>query len=258
MAKRYLFHGEAAAASGIITSPSQEIIPVQAAASLPEMGGTATSRVEKFAHATTAGNILAFDAAYSQSLGYHMPEINAYGTMVTSTIEGLNILDVVTASRVVARVSSRHFAGAGQPGITVVGSYFENLRVGGKLIDIDLATDVFDRYDTFDKVSEAWDKDQPFRELMTRCSLEPPQSGEMPVFGGTLGCTLVRGIRNAPPEVEVQGGVIAIKQFGTLHLATLYSRGDQRRLTMLRAELRTPPSGSVSICSSTANGNFWP
>ncbi len=258
MAKRYLFHGEASAASGSITSPSQEIIPVQAAASLPVDGGTATSRVEKFSHASAAGNILAFDAAYCQSLGYHMPEINAYGTMVTATVEGLNILDIVTASRIVARVSSRHFVGAGQPNITVVGSYFENLRIGGKLIDIDLATDVFDRYDTFDKVTEAWDKDQPFRELAARCSLEPAASGEIPVFSGALGCTLVRGIRNPPPDVQVQGGLITIKQCGTLQLATLFARGNQRHLTMLRAELRTPPSGSLSISSATANGTFWP
>jgi hypothetical protein len=258
MAKRYLFHGEASAASGSVTSPSQEIIPVQAAVSLPIDGGTAASRVEQFAHSTAAGNILAFDAAYCQSLGYHMPEMNAYGTMVTATVEGLNILDIVTASRIVARLSSRHFIGAGQPNITVVGSYFENLRIGGKLIDIDLATDVFDRYDTFDKLTEAWDKDQPFREWITRSSLEPAASGEKPVLSGILGCTLVRGISNPPPEVQIQGGTITIKQFGTIELATLFVRGNQRHLTMLRAELRTPPSGSLSIASGSANGTFWP
>ncbi len=258
MARRYLFHGEATGASGIITSPNQEIIQVQAATSLPDMGGTASAHVEKFVHSTAAGNILAFDVAHCQGLGYHMPEMKAYGTMVTATVEGLNILDVVTATRIVARVSSRHFEGADQPSITVVGSYFENLRIGGKLLDVDLATDVFDRYDTFEKVTDAWAKDDAFRTLMTHCSLEPPQGNEPPVWGGVLGCTLVRGIRNPPSGVEYEGGTITVKQFGTLHLADLFVRGNQRHLTMLRAELRTPPSGSVSVCTAKSNGNFWP
>src|SRR5260370_17496346 len=50
-------------------------------------------------------------------------------TLATSVVENLNILNVVTADRVVAQISTTHIPGQYVPEVTFLGTHFENLNI---------------------------------------------------------------------------------------------------------------------------------
>src|SRR5262245_42423569 len=133
--QRFLYHGSALGVGGFITRPFTEIIPPQAGTVLPITGGHGSARIENFRYR----DLVSFDAAYSTVSGDESPDAGggrAFNSLVTVTIEGLNIRQVVTAKKVVARLVSRHVHGVSELPIHPVGSYFENLRIAGVQVDL--------------------------------------------------------------------------------------------------------------------------
>jgi hypothetical protein len=60
-------------------------------------------------------------------------------TLATSVLEGFNVLDVITVDRVVAQVSTEHPLENGHtPYVTFLGTQFENLRIGGYKVEVEL------------------------------------------------------------------------------------------------------------------------
>ena len=90
------------ALSGRISRPLDHIIEVQAGMSLPSIGGIGNARVEDFRFR----DYVSFKTAYTHVAG-SIGDGEVHTTLVTSTIENLNVLDVVTADRVVTRLASR-------------------------------------------------------------------------------------------------------------------------------------------------------
>src|SRR5580704_12321411 len=101
--KTYHYNAHAFGLSAQFDRPVQRQIEVQAATALPISGGHGNSRINNFKFE----EFVAFDAAYSHVSGSQNKKDESYTTLVTSTIEGLNILDMVTADRLVARISSQ-------------------------------------------------------------------------------------------------------------------------------------------------------
>ena len=251
---RFLYHGEASAANGILSGPTQEVIEVQAASSLPVIGGTAKAHVRSFSHNGSGGNVLSFTHGYTQALGYFVEKDQAWNTIVTATVEDLHILDVVTARKVVARLASEHPINGGKPSIRAIGSMFEGLRIAGKNVEVDLATDHLDRYAVHGDLVDAYrGKDRVFRELFDR--LRRPEFGAPHETPELIGCTLVKGIECHSDQVKFEDGVICIPNFGKMHLAELIIKPSERSLTMVRVELGSPPSGSVTVASGRTNGS---
>lgn len=262
MFSQFKFHADAYAASGVITSPTPHSIEVQAASTLPVTGGTSTARVENFKYEGQNGKVLTFSSGYTQVLGYYNDAEKAWLTSVTSTVENLNILDVVTADKIVARVSSKH-TGDGEPSIVLVGSHFENLVIAGHPVIPNLIVDAIDRCDTFSSMASAYQNDAQFRALFGRVSLpglgSGPASKTIPMTkDGMIGCTLVDGIQcPTSPQLGQLNTVVVVPQFGTIHLAELLVQSGERRLTMLRVELGTPPSGTISAGGGGSNGRGY-
>jgi hypothetical protein len=275
---RFLFHGEGSVASGILTGPTQDVIDVQAPSSLPVIGGTSSSRVENFAHRTSAGNVLSFSVGTSQALGYRVtkPGLDAWETVVTTTLENLNIMDVITADRVVARVASSHPVNVnGCPTVTTVGSTFQNLRIAGCAVEVELAVDHADATSSFhDFNTSAERSDTILSGLLAKAaaavpsvptpSAGTPSSGTpssgtpsvaIPVVGGTLVTKVTPGCGQQVPFSE-KNGVVVVKGFGTIYLAEFIAKPHERSLTMIRVELGCPPSGSV--CAGTGKTNGTP
>ena len=101
MKLRFLYHAEAIGATGHITLPFNETMEIQASTALPLNGGHGTTRVENFRHR----NIFSFRHAESHVVGSYSEKDKAWGTLSAVTVEGLNILDVVTCDRLVARLA---------------------------------------------------------------------------------------------------------------------------------------------------------
>jgi hypothetical protein len=278
MSDRFIYHAFAIGVSGRITAPFDEIIPVQASSALPEAGGFGTSRVDGF----NFRNIVSFSSANavvagSESPAGRNPTGPAHDAVATVIVEGLNILGVVTADRIVARIASSHPFDTNQPSsITPIGSYFENLRIAGHKITLDLATDRFAKFDTAQGIRDAFENNtDKFRDEFKQMSLIGkgehlpfgldkylPWCGwdsdeKIPEKNGIIACSLVRGIEGLGPELKPCGHVIPVQGFGVIRLAELKITDRARRITMLQIDLGSTPIGRTGVCGAEGNGDGY-
>lgn len=138
MNNKLRFHGFAIGVGGRITQPFKELIEVQAATAVPWAGGHGSAQSAGFSYR----NILKFDLAHSEVTGLSGDddEETPRSIHVKSLIEGLNILDMVTADRVVANlVSTFPPTTNSESSLRFLGTRFENLRIAGTGIEVDIA-----------------------------------------------------------------------------------------------------------------------
>ena len=270
MIERFQYHASVVGVSGHILRPFDEILPVQGSLQLPQNGGLGETESHRFRF----HEIASFETARSLVAGSRSSKDQSFASVGVITIEGLNILGMVTARRVVARIASSHPDDSDkQPSVTPIGSYFEDLRIAGKPVTVDLATDTFTKFDTADKVREAYrDNRDNFQDLFHELSLlgreeEIPErlrihfpwrrankSGEIPEHRGRILCSLVRAIEGTLPG-ERHGHVIYIPGFGTVRLAEFCVTDASRRITMLQVTLGCTPEGNILAASAEGNGD---
>src|SRR5579871_3942903 len=106
MRDQYRYQASTSGLWGQIKEPFHEIIPVQASLSLPGSGGFATARVERF----DFHGIVKCESIESLVSGSQSGE--SYDSTATVTLTGLNILNVLTADKVVARIAVESRQGA--------------------------------------------------------------------------------------------------------------------------------------------------
>jgi hypothetical protein len=250
---------------------------VHAGASLPTTGGYEVSRRENF----RLNEIISYTAAHTVVAGSRNEKDGSYTTLASSTIEGLNILDMVTADRIVARVASKQLITDDEPTITPIGSHFENLRIAGCPIEVELDTDLFNRFGTFSDFKKAYEADQQHRERMQAAFLWGKPKFEVPDFlrerynwfagdkfpesKGIVLCSLVKGFKTCCGEfkdncgeLKVYGNVIDVPQFGKVYLGEVMLKHHEREVTMLRVEMGSPTSGPASGPSGGGGGTTYP
>jgi len=270
MIERFRYHASTTGFSGRITLPFDEIVPAQASLALPASGGFGTARVDHFSF----HGIFAFESAEALVAGSFSPEDRSFDAVATVTITGLNILGMVTADRVVARIASSHPENPENGySITPIGSYFENLRIAGHLVEIDLATDTFHRLDNMQKVREAYMGDPQFRDELDKLTLAG--RSDVPDFlrrhfprlrepaiaepGRLTAFSLVRKIGGLPPgllsELPCVGHVIRVRGFGIIRLAEFTMTDAERSITMLQVDLGSTPAGKGSTGTAAGNGS---
>src|SRR5581483_4186550 len=104
--KRFLFRAHAVALSAHIRSPHYDHLPPDVSLALPISGGTGSKRMEKirFRDIISVESASVHVAGVSHRNGDGVAE--KHSTLATATIEGLDILGVVKADRIVARLAS--------------------------------------------------------------------------------------------------------------------------------------------------------
>jgi hypothetical protein len=251
--RSYLYNAQGHALSGKIDRPIEEIIEVQAGMSLPISGGYGAVRVENF----RLKEIVSFKAAYTHVSGSLKKENNSHTTLVSSTVEGLNILDMVTADRVVARHSSERLPGEDESHIIHLGSHFENLRIAGCPVNVELDQELFLKMDTFAAMRNEFQSNAEFR----RMAEDPFGNGQvqkLPDAHGVLHCSLVKDMKTSCPGVKRQGHIFTVPQFGRIFLAEVIAEHSKRTLTMLRLELGSPTCGCINVGGIQGNGRPIP
>jgi hypothetical protein len=251
--KTYRYSAQGHGLSAQLDRPLEHLIEVQAASSLPTIGGHGSSRVNHFRFQ----EFVSFDSAYTHVSGSQKQEDGTYTTLVTATVESLNVLDVVTADRVVARLASQHPTEHDEPHVVFLGSKFENLRIAGCPVDAELNHDLFLRMDTFASIRKEFETNAEFRKMAE----DPFQSGDLqklPDAHGALLCSLVKDIKTTCPGVKRIGHCLVVPQFGKIFLAEVMARHATRTLTMLRLELGSPVSGTLTVTETVINGHTWP
>lgn len=249
------YHASAHALSGHLTRPENHLIQVQAGTSLPSMGGHHTSRVEKY----RLGETLWFDSGYSHVSGSEKTENGKtiYTTLVTTAVEKLNILDMVTADRIVTRLASSYTPGDDEAHIITIGSRFENLRIAGYKIEVELLHDLDLQLDTFAAVRKEYEKNTNFRKM----TADPFTPGKLPKkieAHGAVRCSLVKELEpKTCPGITREGENghrLVVREFGKIHLAEIQYQHSQKTLTMIRIELGSPNAGDVTVTQGSSNG----
>jgi hypothetical protein len=251
--RTYHYNAHGHGVSAHFERPIQRLIEVQAGISLPTTGGHGNSRVNKFKFE----EFLAFEAAYSHVSGSQNKRDSSYTTLVTTTVEGLNILDVVTADRIVARISSEHPPDHKEPHIVFLGSKFENLRIAGCPVEAELNHDLFLRLDTFELIVKELETDGEFRKMAE----DPYQTGQpqkLPDANRVLLCSLVKNMKTTCPGVKRKGHAFVVPQFGKVFVGEILAKHGTRTLTMLRLEMGSPVSATANLAEAIVNGNTWP
>jgi hypothetical protein len=225
--------------------------------------------------------VLSYDSAYSQVAGNPSSKPGeGWTTLSTTVVEGLNILEVVTADRVVGQIITVYPLEGYVPTISFLGTRFENLRIAGNPLELDLDLNV---------LGEAPKKDGPYtkdEEVISRISGQHKRilsHNTLPVELGerynqlsarlgsreALECSLVNEAKGSFPGQSF-GHVITIPHFGTITLAKLIVEHEDFheetgapkkttvRLTMLDCKLGCAIEGTLAISGPVTNGTTKP
>ena len=247
------YHACAHAFSGRFTRPFDHLIDVQAATSLPVIGGHGSSRVENFQFR----EFISFQKAYTHVSGAHQADDNSNNTLVTATIEGVNILDVLTADRVVARLYSKHPYEETEGFVTTVGSKFENLKIAGCPVHLELDFELFENIRNFKEAQKAFEKEGAFRKI----AVDPFHTGQQLKPQGSNGaflCSLVKEMDTNCPGVKRDGHSFHVPGFGKIFFGEMMILHGDRTLTMVRLELGSAVSGTGTLSAAATNGRSWP
>ena len=255
----FIFHASAMAFSGHVTRPIEHVIEVQAGTSLPTTGGHGSARVENFRF----NQMVSFKAGYSQVSGSEKIENGkpvAYTTLSSAVLEGLNIQDVVTADRIVARLSSSFVPKDGDDNeeyesrILTIGSRFENLRVAGCKVDVELHDEL--DLGTFEQARNHYKNNPVFKKMVDDPFSRGKKTSRKVATHGSIHCSLVKKFEpeECPGIFTCHGYVLEVEEFGKIYLAEVLVTHRCKTLTMLRVELGSPSGGGFTGPQGSSNG----
>ena len=286
----HLYHAEAGVLHASLQLPLAQIIKPQAFARLPERGGYLSQHADNY----RLEGIVSFRSAYTQVAGNRdVKPGHGFSTIATAVVEDLNVLDVVTADRVVAQVSTEHPLVGYVPRISFLGTRFENLRIAGHKVELDLDCDF---------LGPRAENDAPYtgnKELMKKIATqsrlaegtEPapedriegyytdgPATGDPdigdPEYSESLEASLVSNSGfaedlDAPPG-QCFNHVIDVPNFGRVYLAHLRLKHDAFQndsgipkrttvdLSMVKLKMGCMAAGTASMIQTRTNGTSRP
>jgi hypothetical protein len=269
--KFHSFRADASALGGFLEKPFQKVIPTLAPVSLPPVGGFATARSEAF----NLDEIISCSSAYTRVSGKERATDGSSSILITAVVEGLNILEVVTAQRIVAQISLSISKDGGPAKVSLTGSGFEGLRLAGRdgrpSLNVDLHQPAGGK--SGDDSPLTWrDIQRAGREQADRlinCFKDRRDedgyrwalkrhgwmtSDSSQTEGGNLLCSLVDGFEGAGAD-RACGHIVEIPGFGRIILGELRVRGDSVQLVAIRAELGCPIEGQIGVCCVGGGGS---
>ena len=263
------YHAGAIALGGSLEHPFKRNVAAQAPMNLSAVGGYASARAEKFEFE----GIASFHSALTQVAGTHDEKTGGWSTLSSARVEGLNILNVVTADRVVTQITTEHPAVGYVPRVNFHGTQFHNLRVNGRPVEIDLDLDICSHEKELEYPAEPCTRRKGFLEKVDERFHHMKKSKEIPEWlkerykwdnaraqheaTGSILCSLVKGFRGDVPA-GCYGHAIDLPGFGRIFIAELLVDHNSYRLSMLRLELGCPVHGMLSIADTNNNGSTHP
>ncbi|MFC5865529.1 hypothetical protein ACFPT7_24700 [Acidicapsa dinghuensis] len=281
--RTHLYHAEASALSGHLQLPFDLEIEQPASVELPEKGGYLTQRGLDY----RLGSAISYKHAYTHVAGNKETKPgHGWNTLATSVIEGFNVLEVVTADRIVAQIGTDHPPEGHVPTVTFLGSRFENLRIAGHPVELDLNFSIVGDKPESDApytdpsssgllgraaAQHARVRDQhkdyknPIEGLLERFHLLPDKPTRGDGDEESIECSLVNQA-SGPFPGSCFGHVIHVPHFGTIYLAVLKVRhskflqkGRSPQLTnfelsMIDIDMGCIGSGKTSGATAKTNG----
>ena len=273
----HYYHADSNAFGGHIETPVKQLIPVAAPSSLPPVGGYESAHTDRY----HLEGILSFESAHTQVAGSISHKTGGWTTLASAVVEGLNVLNVITADRVVAQIATEHPPEGYIPTVTFIGTQFENLRVSGfpvepvlnlGICDQGLAAGQFPKTAIFEnqsflksaaaqyermnnpKALPSWVEDRTIPAWVhERYKWDNAQLRER----AAVLCSLVTEVRGQFPGRPF-GHVLEIPGIGRAFLDELLVDRTSFRLIALRLELGCTTNGSASVCAAAIEGETWP
>jgi hypothetical protein len=274
--RKHTYHAEADVLSAKLERPLQAEVRPQAYVKLPEHGGYFSERAENF----RLESVISFRSAYTQVAGNRSEkEGRGWVTLATAVVEGLNVLDVVTADRLVAQFSTEHPLVGYVPRVTFLWTRFEGLKIGGveikPKIDLDFCapTNGGQLYleDTRfrDKVEEQNKKMASAPEGLRRNSGKMPDPSELhdqwdaytkgkgPRPSAAVDCSIVTSLGDTGPWKSA-GNALEVPDFGRVFFGELRVECDSFNFAMIRLDMGCVAAGSAKASKIIVNGSTVP
>lgn len=251
----FLYHTEAVGASGFISLPVVDVMPLQASIASAIGAGFGKVRVENFRHL----DYLRIGSLESHVVSSYSERDQAYGTLASVVIQDLNNLDVVTCERMMTRLTTKHDNDGKSPASFILhGTHFDDLRIAGHQIDFDLAVGLFSELSTWEKLNKAYETDHEIRRELNELAMHPTGGDKLPVHHGVFGCTLAHIPAKLPRGLTRRGQGIYVPHFGTIYPAQYYITPTSRRLRMLHVDLGCSVEGCNGYGDTGGNGQTFP
>jgi len=261
--RKHHFHAESTVLHADLKHPLHQEIKPQAFVKLSEGGGYLSEHSQDF----RVEGVVSYEKAYTHVAGHRSSKTKGgWITLVTSAVENLNILDVVTADRVVAQISTNHPDEGYIPGVTFLGTRFENLRIAGEPVTAKLNINILGPKPANDGL---YLEDSAFLKQAGLTS-PPPGVGdewkkhiearkagkETPKPNAAVNCSLATGVTAGPWKTS--GNMIDVPDFGKVFLAELKVECETFHLTMIRLDMGCLAAGIMTVGGEITNGHTYP
>lgn len=258
------FHAEATALHAKLQHPLNGEVKPQNHLKLHQEGGYLSDHVKDY----RVDNVVSFKAAHTHVAGHESPKRDhPWITLTTASIEQLNVLEVVTADRVVSQIATEHPRqdGLHVPKVTFLGTRFENLRVGGYEVKVEFNSKLFylqppagDLPYIADPgfLKEIGSSDSPDVKREWGEYLKQLATGGGTRPGAKARGTLVDKMSAGP--FQVSKNRVKVPEFGEIVVAELEVDCDTFHLTMLRLEMGCLAAGTMMLGSGIVNGSTKP
>jgi hypothetical protein len=271
--RRFVFRGNAAAFGGRIVRPNDTVLEAKGASSLTVAGGRSvwSERDIKFGDSVRIESAMTFaegrfddtDKLIAKSF-HKVPEDSLTATTVVKAgVKGLVVggSPQFQAKSVRVSMTAKSPSASNEPPIRLDNDTdFDGVTINGHEIEIEIAHDLFQRYDTRARLLSAADDQGFVKEHGHHFHMHSHPERRRAIRGGVyiIG-TIVRRIKwkGTPMDgARIDDNSIVVPDFGTVYFGEILITAVERRVSMLRFELGSPEGGDV-VCAEVGTNGTW-
>jgi hypothetical protein len=271
--RRFIFRGNAAAFGGRIVRPKDITLEAGGASVLTVAGGRSTwsGRDLQFGDTVRIKSAMTFAEGVFDDTKKLVDLTNhkvAEETLATTTVVKAAVKGLVVGSKpqlkvksVQASMTSKSPTASYEPTIRLDNeTSFDGVSIDGHELEVEIAHDVFQRFDTRAKLLAAADDPKFVKQHGHHFYLMgQPERRRLVREGGYLIATVVKRIswKGSPMAgARIDDNSVVVPEFGTIHFGEILITAAERRLSMLRLQLGSPEGGSEVYVDVGSNGTW--
>ncbi len=133
--RHHRYHAETSALEANLKLPFVQTVSPLAHTKLSEHGGYISQRSDDF----RLGAVFSIRSVRTHVAGNRSDKPDhGWNTLATCVVEDLNVMEVLTVDRIVAQISTDHPPEGHVPTVSLLGTRFENLRIAGFPVEIEV------------------------------------------------------------------------------------------------------------------------